>query len=83
MLNIIRTFLCKINISTNINKINHQLKSSTNLNFTPCPRDICYCNIIITEPKKTIITQTLILNALKCKREYYTLQEIVNRENKI
>ena len=83
MLNISRTFLFKRNISTSINKINHQIISSTNLNFSPCPRETCYCNIVISDPKKTNITPTLILNAIKCKREYYILQKVIDRENKI
>jgi len=49
--------------------------------FFPCPRIPCYCEIVVNYPEHTIITPNLIKNANKCKREYYTIQRYVNKEN--
>ena len=71
--------------------MNHFIKNSFNIvkshikkqdrKFLPCPRDNCYCKMIIDYPKLTIITSDLIKNANKCRDEYYTIQNYVNREN--
>ena len=44
--------------------------------FIPCARDKCYCFNLINKPNKTMITHKLLVNADKCKREYYTMEKI-------
>ena len=71
--------------------MNHFIKKSLNIarshikkqdiKFFPCPRDSCYCKMLIDYPKHTIITPELIKNANKCRDEYYTIQRYVNKEN--
>ena len=48
--------------------------------FVKCPRDICYCNVMIQQPEKTKITKTLMDNAQKCKMEYYQLNYILKKD---
>ena len=50
--------------------------SNTSGMFNPCPRDICYCYDLIMRPEKTKITSKLIMNAEKCKKEYFMMQEL-------
>ena len=49
--------------------------------FTRCPRKPCYCGELINRPDKTEITSELIMNANKCRREYYIMENIIDREN--
>ena len=49
--------------------------------FTKCPRKPCYCVELISRPDKTKITSKLIMNANKCRREYYMMENIIEREN--
>ena len=51
------------------------------LKFTRCPRKPCYCAELISRPDKTAITSELIMNANKCRREYFIMQNIIDREN--
>tara|TARA_X000000368_G_scaffold411374_1_gene396149 strand:- start:1146 stop:1370 length:225 start_codon:yes stop_codon:yes gene_type:complete len=51
------------------------------IKFFPCPREPCYCKMVVNYPKHTIITSDLIKNTHKCRDEYYTIQRYVNREN--
>lgn len=48
--------------------------------FVKCPRDVCYCNIIIQHPEKTKITKTLMYNAQKCKKEYFYLNYMLKKD---
>ena len=50
--------------------------------FTRCPRKPCYCDELISRPDKTKITSELIINANKCREEYFIMQNIIDRENK-
>ena len=52
------------------------------LKFTRCPRKPCYCDELISRPDKTKITSELIMNANKCRKEYFIMQNIIERENK-
>lgn len=71
--------------------MNNFIKNSFNLvksriqkpdkKFFPCPRQPCYCKIVVNYPQHTIITSELISNVNKCGREYYMIQKYVNREN--
>ena len=51
--------------------------------FIPCVRDKCYCFDLINKPKKTIITHKLLVNADKCKEEYYIMEKIWKQNSKI
>ena len=51
------------------------------LKFTRCPRKPCYCDELISRPDKTKITSELIINANKCHKEYFIMQNIIEREN--
>ena len=51
------------------------------LKFTRCPRKPCYCAELISRPDKTKITSELIMNANKCRKEYFIMQNIIDREN--
>ena len=48
--------------------------------FVKCPRDVCYCNVMIQKPEKTKITKTLMDNAQKCKMEYSQLNYILKKD---
>ena len=47
-----------------------------NVKFKSCPRETCYCNELISKPEKTKITPTLLMNASKCRKEYYYMLKI-------
>lgn len=47
-----------------------------NVKFTRCPREMCYCDYLISRPEKTKITELLIINANKCRKEFYQMQRL-------
>jgi len=49
--------------------------------FIPCVRDRCYCLELINKPDKTKITNKLLMNAAKCKKEYYVMKKIWKQHN--
>ena len=67
-------------IKKSLNMVTSQIKMQ-NKNFFPCPRIPCYCEIVVNYPEHTTITKELIENANKCRREYYTIQNYVDKEN--
>tara|TARA_B100001063_G_C16764254_1_gene557720 strand:- start:140 stop:391 length:252 start_codon:yes stop_codon:yes gene_type:complete len=66
-----------VTINKVMDKFMNERISNTSGMFNPCPRDICYCYDLIMRPEKTKITSNLIMNAEKCKKEYFMMQDII------
>ena len=67
-------------IKNSLNIVTSRIRNQ-NKKFFPCPRIPCYWKIVVDYPKHTTITSKLIENANKCRREYYTIQKYVDKEN--